>query len=154
MNGHQKIALPGWLIIAVMFSVAILLWPSAPASMPVHWNFAGEIDAYGGKFEGLLLMPIIATFVWSLMNFVPWIRPEQFNRGLRAPFFLFAYAVILLDAGVFAVQVLHARGQLVNMNYVIWPLVVVLWVSIGNLVLRAARRKSRKSGPPKLGIST
>ncbi|HTR61756.1 MAG TPA: DUF1648 domain-containing protein [Candidatus Binataceae bacterium] len=154
MKGYWKIASPGWLIIGAMFAIAILLWPSAPEAMPMHWNFSGEIDGYGGKFEGLFLMPIMATFIWGLMNVIAWIRSEKFNRGLRAPFFFFAYAVVLLDVGVFAVQAMHARGLMVNMNYVIWPLVVLLWVSIGNLVLSAVRLKSREGSPPQLGIPT
>ena len=154
MKGQWKISAPGWIVIVAMFGVAISLWPSAPETIPMHWNFAGQIDGYGSKFEGVFLVPIIGTFIWSLMNFIPWVRPEKFNGGLRAPFFLFAYAVMLLYVGVFAVQALGIRGQVVNMNYVIWPLVVVLWVSIGNLILHAARRKSRESSPPQLGTQT
>jgi hypothetical protein len=154
MKGHWKIALPGWSIVGAMLVVAIFLWPSAPESMPMHWNFAGEIDGYGGKFQGLFLMPVVAIFIWSLMNFIPWVQPDKFKHGLRVLFFLFAYAAMLLEAGVFAVQALHARGQIVNMNYVIWPLVVLLWISIGNLVVNAARQKSREGNPPQLGIPT
>jgi len=154
VKGHFKIVLPGWAMIVAMFLLAILLWPSAPESIPMHWNFAGSIDGYGGKFEGLFLMPIIATSVWSLVNFVPWVRPEKFDHGLRAPFFLFAYAMMLLNVGIFAVQALHTRGQVINMNYVIWPLVVLLWISIGNLILSAARQNSRAGSPPQLGIPT
>jgi uncharacterized membrane protein len=153
MKGHWKISAPGWVVIVAIFAIAIVLWPSAPETMPVHWNFAGEVDGSGGKFEGLFLLPIIGIFIWSLMNFIPGIRPEKFNHGLRAPFFLFAYAMMLLYVGVFSVQALSTVGRMVNMNYVIWPLVVLLWVSIGNLVLNAARI-SRKSRPPQLGTQT
>ena len=154
MKDHWQISLPGWFVIVAMFAVAIVLWPSAPEKIAMHWNFAGEVDGYGGKFEGLFLMPMIGAFIWSLMNFIPWVRPEKFNDGLRTPFFLFAYAVMLLYVGAFAVQALHSQGRVVNMNYVIWPLVVLLWVSIGNLVLNVARRKSRRSGTPQLGAQT
>ena len=34
----------GWTIIAAMFAVAIVEWPLAPASIPIHWNGSRSID--------------------------------------------------------------------------------------------------------------
>ena len=47
-------------VIVAMFAVAALAWPSAPAEIPIHWNIVGQVNGYGSKFTGLLLMPIVA----------------------------------------------------------------------------------------------
>ena len=48
-----------WLVIAAMFAVAAAAWSHVPERMPIHWNMHGEVDGYGGRFAGLLL-------VWTL----------------------------------------------------------------------------------------
>jgi hypothetical protein len=46
-----------WLLVAGMFVIGILVWPVAPDQLPVHWNLSGAVDRYGGKPEGLFLLP-------------------------------------------------------------------------------------------------
>ena len=52
--------LPQIVLIAVMFALAAITWPSAPDRIATHWNLHGQVDGYGGKFSGLLLLPLLA----------------------------------------------------------------------------------------------
>ena len=54
---------------------------TAPSEIPVHWNASGEVDRYGGKFEGLLGIPLMALGIYLLMRFRPAHRPRA--RELR-----------------------------------------------------------------------
>jgi len=99
-------------------------------------------------------MPIVATAIWSLLNLGPWLRPEKFDQGLRNSLFLLGYAELLLQGGIFAVQILYARGHTINMNYVVWPLLVVVFASTINLVARAVRSKLGQNHPPSIGIQS
>ena len=71
-------------ILVAMFALAIVTWPTAPEQIPVHWNAAGEVDRYGGKFEGLLLLPLMATGPYLLLRFLPRIDPGRANYALFA----------------------------------------------------------------------
>jgi uncharacterized membrane protein len=53
------------MVLVAMFGLSAWAWLRLPAgaSIPVHWNVAGEADGYGGKFEGLLLLPLV-TNAW------------------------------------------------------------------------------------------
>jgi uncharacterized membrane protein len=74
-----KVEVPQWIILAGMFAAAAIAWPHAPDRIPVHWNINGEVDRYGGRFEGLLLMPLVALGMYVLMLVLPRIDPGRAN---------------------------------------------------------------------------
>ena len=60
----------------------LIIWHTLPEQIPTHYNFAGEIDGYGGR-GSLLLMPIIGLaycFCWPL-----WARCADRNVGSCVP---------------------------------------------------------------------
>jgi len=154
MKGYWKISSLGWLIVIAMFAVAIMEWSSAPDQIAAHWNGAGQVDGYGGKFAGLLLVPIIATLIWSLLNFGAWRYRRQFDRGVRNAFFLFAYALLLLQGSLFAAQILYVRGFVINVTYIIGPGLVFIFIAVGCLVVFAARKKLRENHVPPFSTPT
>jgi uncharacterized membrane protein len=74
-----KIEVPQWIILALMFAGAAIAWPHAPDRIPVHWNINGQVDRYGGRFEGLLLMPLVALGMYGLLLVLPRIDPGRAN---------------------------------------------------------------------------
>lgn len=68
-------------ILAIMFALAAWAWMQLPADaeLPVHWNAAGEADRFGGKFEGLLFMPLVALAMVLVLAVVPKIAPKGKN---------------------------------------------------------------------------
>jgi len=87
---------PQWVIIGGMLSFAALAWPSTPDQMPVHWNLYGEPDRFGGKFEGLFVVPLAGIAVYLVLAFAP-----RFDPG-RANYAQFAQAVMILRTAVIA----------------------------------------------------
>jgi uncharacterized membrane protein len=67
------------LVIAAMFAVAGWSWSQLPDRLPVHWNLQGQVDRWSDKFEGLLLLPIIALGLYLLMLLVPHVDPGRGN---------------------------------------------------------------------------
>ena len=51
-----------------MFLAAAMSWSDAPDRIPVHWNAAGEGDRNGGRFEGLLLVPLGSATIYALRS--------------------------------------------------------------------------------------
>jgi uncharacterized membrane protein len=79
MKTNWRIELALLALTALMFAAALIVWPSAPSEIPVHWNASGEVDRYGGKFEGLLLLPLMALAIYLLMRYLPRIDPGRAN---------------------------------------------------------------------------
>ena len=59
----------------------IIVWPSMADKIPMHYNFAGEIDRWGGKGEILFLLAI----TWGLVILVSVIErfPQIWNTGVK-----------------------------------------------------------------------
>lgn len=68
-----------WGVIGAMFITAAVRWGSVPDQIPIHWNAAGEVDGYGGRFSGLLLLPLIALGLYLLLRYIPRIDPARAN---------------------------------------------------------------------------
>ena len=70
---------PMWLLLIGMFALAAASWGATPDRVPVHWGLNGSPDRWGGKFEGLMLMPLIALGIYLIMLFIPRIDPGRAN---------------------------------------------------------------------------
>jgi len=83
-------------LIAAMFITAIARWRSVPDRLPVHWGASGEVDRYGGRFEGLLLLPIIVLTLYLLLLAVPHIDPAKANyASFRGPYMTIRVVLVL-----------------------------------------------------------
>jgi len=139
-------------LIIAMFVLATLTWQTAPAQIPIHWDISGQVDAYGSKFTGLLLLPIIALAGYLLIGLTPVFSPAQFQGRAMNALSWFRAAYVLVMAGVFGVIVADVRGANLNMNYVIFPLLALMIVAVINLLVHTNRNKSAKTLPPSGGI--
>jgi uncharacterized membrane protein len=80
-----------------MFVVAGWSWSQLPHRLPVHWNLQGQVDRWGSKFEGLLLLPIIALGLYLLMLLVPLVDPGRGNcQNFAKAFNVIRVALVLL----------------------------------------------------------
>ena len=57
---YEVVAASGLLFHLVLIARA---WPSLPSTIPVHYGFAGQPDAWGGKAE-LLELPVMSILLY------------------------------------------------------------------------------------------
>ncbi len=121
--------------LAAMFGWAAFGWSTAPDRMPMHWNIHGEVDRYGGRFEGMLVLPLIALAVYLVLLFLPRIDPGRMNYANMAG----AYAVIrsmivaFLGAIYLMVQTIARGGRVELLNVLPFGL-GVLFLVLGNVM--------------------
>ncbi len=135
MRINLRIEAVQWAIIGAMFVLAAVVWRSAPDQIPVHWGLSGEPDRYGGKFQGLLLLPLITLGLYLAMLLLPRVDPRRANYAL----FEGAYGAIRLSTVVFmgliyGLILLWVRGVELDVAVVVPVLVGGLLVVIGNLL--------------------
>jgi uncharacterized membrane protein len=53
-----------------------VLWPRLPEQVPLHWNFTGEADRYGSKWELLALGPGLVLALWVLLEVLRRVDPK------------------------------------------------------------------------------
>lgn len=125
-------------IIAVMFAVAAIRWGSVPDRIPVHWNAAGQVDGYGGKFQGLLLLPLITLGLYLLLLLIPRIDPARRNYAAFAGSYLVIRVSIVVYMAFIALvtQLAIGREQSVPAGQLIIGSVAVLFIVLGAVMGR------------------
>lgn len=125
---------PMWLLLIGMFAVAAASWGATPDRLPVHWNLSGQPDRWGGRFEGLMVMPLVSLVIYLIMLFLPRIDPGRANyANFGSTYYTLRLLVLLLTATIQACVVLAARGYAVDMNTVMPLIIGATFVLIGNL---------------------
>jgi uncharacterized membrane protein len=135
MNVNWRTEVLQWVIIAAMFVAAAIIWPTVSAPIPIHWDAHGNANGYGGKFEGLLLLPLIALGIYVLLLFLPRIDPGRANYAQFAgPFLVVRYAVLLLLAGLYGITLLAIKGYGFNTTRLVLGAIGILFIVLGNVL--------------------
>ncbi len=118
---------------AAMFTLAVIAWPHAPESIPIHWGISGEPDNYAGKFVGLFAAPLIALGVYILFLVLPRLDPRRENYPRFWNRYLFIRtAIIMVLTAIKTITFLWIMGINVNMNIAVFMIVGFLLIIIGN----------------------
>lgn len=123
-----------FLIAASVLSLAGLcvLYPQLPDVVPVHWNFAGEVDGYAGKISTLLLggIPLLMSI---LFWFVPKIDPRKASyRKHEKAYGVFMSVTVLLMIAFSWVTAFAALGKPVDISTIVPVGIGILLLVLGN----------------------
>ena len=91
-------------MLAGMFVLASATWSWAPNRIPVHWTFIGEADRFGGKWEGLLGLPVETLALYVSLLLLPRIDPRRANYdAFSGPYTIIRIAIVgvMLSLDVF-----------------------------------------------------
>jgi uncharacterized membrane protein len=83
------------LLIAIMSGASAWAWGRVPEPMPVHWSLAGEVDGWGSRSTGLVLLPLVALGIYALFFVAPLLDPGRANYPRFRGVFLVLRATIL-----------------------------------------------------------
>lgn len=126
---------PSLVLLAGMLAAGALLWSHVPEQIPVHWGVDGTPDRFGGRFEGLFVIPIIALSLYVLMSFLSLIKPSEYNRPL--PQKASAKMKLLMNvfmAAVYVFAVLNARGAAIPAERFMTPALGFLFIALSFLI--------------------
>ena len=133
MKTPWKVDVLALLMIVAMFILAAVHWSAAPSQIPVHWNFAGEPDRFGGRFEGLFGLPLAAAGVYALLLLLPRFDPRRKNYDAFAgPFAIIRTVVVGLLFGLDIVVLLWIRGERSHLNTLVAAEIGVALILLGN----------------------
>lgn len=126
---------PHWVLIAAMFALAAWSWDRAPDRIAVHWGLTGQPDRWGGKFEGLLAVPLLSIGIYALMLLLPRLDPGRANyASFAGPYRWLRLAVLSVMTGVYLLIVLWTVGRRVPIETAVPILVGALFVGLGNIM--------------------
>jgi immunity protein, SdpI family len=125
------------ILLAAPFVALAIYWNDLPARVPTHWNLQGQIDGWGAKIPGILIMSLTALGLTALLRILPWFDPklrltggEESLMPTVLPIVRIA-CLVLLDA-IFFVQIATSLGRDVAGGRVLMNCVLVFFVVMGN----------------------
>lgn len=111
-----------WLLfLPLSWVYAAWLYSVLPASVPVHWNAAGEVDRFGSRAEAALVLPVIMIFTAAVLMFAAYrMRAMGWVAGIILGFM---FCVQLITGYAFQ------HGSLPDLVFGLNPLVA--WLPLG-----------------------
>ncbi len=126
------------LIVIASVIITAVVFPRLPATIPTHWNLAGEVDGYSGRVWGAWFVPGMLLVMWGMLRWLPAIDPRGPNYTRFAG--AFEGMIVLVMLFVFAAHVVilaAALGQPVQMDRLGPAGLGLLLMGLGNLLPRA-----------------
>jgi uncharacterized membrane protein len=114
-------------LLACAALAGLLVWPSLPAEMAVHFGASGEPDNFVNRPLGVLMAPAIGVGALAFVRLSARLDPTADRRTLDV-------AVVFLGATIAYVQAFVLAW---NLGYRVNPLVVVAPVLVGAGLLTA-----------------
>ena len=68
-----------FLIVAMCFGAAIILYPSLPDKIASHWDIKGQVNGYMPKGTGVFIAPVIMLVTALLFMAIPRMGPLKEN---------------------------------------------------------------------------
>lgn len=119
--------------VIALFAFSAWAWTAIDGErIPVHWGINGQPDRYGGKFEGLMILPLVSVGLVALFAVIPLIEPrrEHLLSSMRA--YVLVWLALLVYLLVFHAALLFAAfGHEVDMGTVAAGSLGLLFVAIG-----------------------
>lgn len=113
----------GWILFGLItfsFIAGAIVYPYLPERVASHWNAAGQVDGYSGRFVGAYLMPIIVAILTGLLWLIPRVDPlkaniEKFKKYYQGFILVFILFMILV----------YSQTLLWNFGIKISPMIII-----------------------------
>lgn len=129
----KKLFLTEIFLLIAMIVATLILWNALPDQMPMHWNLAGEIDAYASKAWAAFMVPGIGILLMALFKLIPKIDPK------KEKYKLFEKSWSVIQFGIFGFMAyMHFVTLYLSINQdadiikFILPGIGVLFILLGN----------------------
>jgi uncharacterized membrane protein len=112
------------------------IWPTVPDTVPLHWNFKGEVDNWGSKEILLGVIIGINLFIYGLMLALPHIAARK--RELQAMGVKYTRIRVVLQLFItalsFAIIIMANKEDYKFSNYLLGGCFILFMVLFGNYV--------------------
>ena len=123
-------------LISVVASVGV--YSRLPDRVPTHWDVHGQVDAYGPKWMGTLLLPFVLIVLWGLLRGLPSIDPRRANYAkMQGTYDLVVNLVLTLVAVIHLIVLAATLGIGAPWARLIPVVAGLAFIVLGNALPRA-----------------
>ncbi|NLJ47173.1 MAG: DUF1648 domain-containing protein [Treponema sp.] len=110
-----------------------------PDTIPMHWNFEGEVDSWGPRWS-ILILGCLPLGVALLMAWLPRIDPRRDAYEKHAKTYeILQVILVLVMTGLVWITVAAALGSTMDVSLAIRILIGILFIIMGNYLGRLKR---------------
>jgi len=130
----------GLALIGGVVVLAATLYGRLPATVPTHWNWAGQPDGFMRKPLGAFLLPLVAAVTWAVLAVLPALSPRGFSmERFRGTYDVLRTTIVGFLVLVATAQLLVAAGWRLRLDVVIPVAVGLLLAILGNYMGKVRR---------------
>lgn len=123
------------IIVSVLSFLGIsAFYPFLPETIPIHWNAAGEIDRWGGKWNIFLLgaLPLLNLVLFTIL---PKIDPKKDNyKKHKKAYELIQWTTSIVFIGLGWLMLSFSMGIEFDMGVAIRLTIGVMFILLGNYI--------------------
>jgi uncharacterized membrane protein len=131
------------LIIAAQIVISIATYPLLPASVPSHWDAAGQVNGYLPKWLNAIFYPGMSLFLLVVLRGAMRISPQlgqaSARRANKIVVNMILVALLLFMLVLQLVTTSIALGSKIDVTFVISLAVSVLFIFLGNYLGKLRR---------------
>lgn len=135
---HKNTIVVTTLVTLLPLVVGLLLWNRLPAQIPIHWNFAGEIDGYSGKLFAVVGLPLFLAAMHLVCAVAMGIDPKKDNITGKV-YSMVLWIIPVITLGVMGAVYVAALGVAIDIVSIVGILVGLLFVVMGNYMPKCSR---------------
>lgn len=121
-------------LIAIPFGYAAFIYSSLPATIPIHFNYKGEADGFGGKdsiFLGPGILGGVSLFTFFLLSNIKNFDPKRVKEEDDGMFKKFAILMVAFLSLLSLIITISANSPAINVTKLILPAVGFFLAFIG-----------------------
>ncbi|MFH4967036.1 SdpI family protein [Gaetbulibacter sp. M240] len=127
-----KKELPLLLIVAAPLAYLAFVWNSLPETVPLHWNFKGEIDNWGDKSSLIFITCLMTLFMYGLLSVIPLIDPKKKLQYMGQKYYNLKFFLLLFMAALAMFIIYSAKEQAIHNPNLLFIVLGLLFVVFGN----------------------
>src|SRR5690606_35814971 len=113
---------------AAVFLLGVMVYPTLPEQVAIHWNLEGEPDDYGSRFYGVFGLPLLTLGIYLLLLFVPVIDPRRRNYPQFAKVYRWIkLGFVLFMLGLHLATLAYNLGYKIALDRLVFPAVGLLF---------------------------
>lgn len=125
-------------LVLISAAASAIAYPRLPDRVPTHWNAHGQVDAYGPKWIGTLLLPFVLVALWGLLRGLPSIDPRRANYAkMQSTYDLIVNLALTVVAAIHLVVLAATLGVGAPLPRLIPVIAGVAFIVLGNALPRA-----------------
>ena len=128
---YWKTLLITTLVILLPMVAGIIFWDRLPAQIPIHWNFAGEVDNHASKAVAVFALPLLMVAIQWVCTIATGADPKKKNHSEKM-LQMMLWIIPLLSTVLNAVTYAVALGKEMRINLIVSLLLGLLFTVIGN----------------------